>query len=111
MTDLCWTATGVRLDEAHELMLTADILLGLLQQIAKKRSDLKIVVINATLVADKFQAYFDKTIPEHSWSARGDLTPEPEKENLETTILTVVQIHRCERERQRAVLPHRTGID
>ena len=47
-------------------MLTTAILLGLLKQIANKRNDLKIIVMSATLDAIKFQAYFDKTPPEHS---------------------------------------------
>ena len=41
------------LDEAHERTLAIDILMGLLKALAKRRSDLKIVVMSATLDAQK----------------------------------------------------------
>ena len=61
MTDPLLDNYGVViLDEAHERTLATDILMGLIKQIAKKRRDLKIIVMSATLDAGKFQTYFDK---------------------------------------------------
>ncbi|KAF8344457.1 hypothetical protein F5887DRAFT_971333, partial [Amanita rubescens] len=46
------------LDEAHERTLATDTLMCLLKSLAKKRSDLKIIVMSTTQDALKFQKYF-----------------------------------------------------
>lgn len=47
------------LDEAHERTMATDILMGLLIEVCKKRPDLKLIVMSATLDAEKFQTYFN----------------------------------------------------
>ena len=90
----------VLLDEAHERTLATDILMGLLKEIAKKRKDLKIVIMSATLDAGKFQDYFEGapllTIPGRTFPVEIFYTPEAERDYLEASIRTVVQIHMCE---------------
>ena len=55
MTDPFLSKYGiVILDEAHERTLSTDILFGLIKEVMQKRKDLKIVVMSATLNAERF---------------------------------------------------------
>ncbi|CAF1087174.1 unnamed protein product [Adineta ricciae] len=102
----------VLLDEAHERTLATDILMGLLKEVAKQRSDLKIIVMSATLDAGKFQDYFDKapllTIPGRTFPVEIFYTPEPERDYLEAAIRTTIQIHVSE-EQEGDILLFLTG--
>ncbi|KAM6499208.1 P-loop containing nucleoside triphosphate hydrolase protein [Amanita muscaria] len=93
------------LDEAHERTLATDILMGLLKTLAKKRSDLKIIIMSATLDALKFQKYFGLRsgqtapllkVPGRSHTVEVFYTQEPEPDYVEAAIRTVLMIHRAE---------------
>ncbi|SJL06797.1 uncharacterized protein ARMOST_10139 [Armillaria ostoyae] len=82
--------------------LATDILL---KDHAKHRSDLKIIIMSATLDALKFQKYFGLTagtpaplfkVPGHTHPVEVFNTQEPEPDYVEAAIRTVFMIHRAE---------------
>ncbi|KAI8823686.1 P-loop containing nucleoside triphosphate hydrolase protein [Fimicolochytrium jonesii] len=101
MTDpLLERYSAVILDEAHERTLSTDILMGLIKEICKNRADLKVIVMSATLDAEKFQKYFNDApllvVPGRTFPVEIYYTPEPERDYLEAAVRTVLQIHTCE---------------
>ena len=94
------------LDEAHERTLATDILMGLLKEVALRRPDLKIIIMSATLDAQKFQSYFGISsdpapllaVPGRTHPVEIFYTAEPERDYLEAALRTVLQIHASEPE-------------
>lgn len=90
------------LDEAHERTLATDILMGLLKEVAIRRPDLKIVIMSATLDAQKFQRYFNDApllaVPGRTHPVEIFYTAAPERDYVEAALRTVLQIHATEAE-------------
>mmetsp|Transcript_12823 Transcript_12823/g.27653 ORF Transcript_12823/g.27653 Transcript_12823/m.27653 type:complete len:720 (+) Transcript_12823:96-2255(+) len=94
------------LDEAHERTLATDVLMGLLMEVLPKRrkgskhGELKVVVMSATLDAEKFQSYFNNApllkVPGRTFPVEVFYTAEPERNYVEAAVRTAIQIHKCE---------------
>ncbi|KAF2483032.1 P-loop containing nucleoside triphosphate hydrolase protein [Neohortaea acidophila] len=90
------------LDEAHERTLATDILMGLLKEVVVRRPDLKLIIMSATLDAQKFQKYFLNApllaVPGRTHPVEIFYTQEPERDYVEAALRTVLQIHATEPE-------------
>ncbi|KAI9727235.1 MAG: hypothetical protein M1828_006854 [Chrysothrix sp. TS-e1954] len=89
--------SAIMIDEAHERSLNTDILLGLLKDLARFRSDLSLIISSATLDAQKFASFYDNcpifNIPGRAFKVDHYYSPQPESNYVAAALTTVFQIH------------------
>ena len=87
----------VILDEAHERTVNNDILIGLIKEITTRRSDLRIVVMSATLNAEIFSKYWGNCpigyIEGRTYPVDVFYTAEPCQDIIDSAVITILQIH------------------
>jgi pre-mRNA-splicing factor ATP-dependent RNA helicase DHX15/PRP43 len=98
--------SAIVLDECHERTLATDVIMGLLMEILPKRKkgsehgELKVVVMSATLDAEKFQEYFHNApllkVPGRTFPVEVFYTAKPERNYVEAAVRTTLHIHQCE---------------
>jgi HrpA-like RNA helicase len=93
----------IMIDESHERTLHTDIILALVKDVARFRSeerDIRVIVSSATMDAGKFAAYFDGApifrIPGRTFPVDMRFVRQPEADYVQAAVKTVLRIHATE---------------
>eukprot|EP00736_Rhodelphis_marinus_P008056 Rmarinus@m.5643 len=85
------------IDEAHERSLHTDVLFAITKDLLRKRNDIRVIVMSATLDAAQFSEYFDGAViarvSGRQFPVRILHTLEPEPDWLDAAINVILQIH------------------
>lgn len=92
------------IDEAHERTILTDLIMGFLKQLitSKKRKDLKVIVMSATLNAELFSKFFDHApilyVEGKMYPVSKHYLSESSEDIVDTMVRTVVQVNMSEQE-------------
>lgn len=84
------------LDESHERTVNGDVLFGILKRIQKERSDLRVIIMSATLEAESFAKFFDAkivTVKGRQHQVELFYTDEPQSDYVEACVTAATQLH------------------
>eukprot|EP01029_Cantina_marsupialis_P020963 TRINITY_DN496_c1_g1_i1.p1 TRINITY_DN496_c1_g1~~TRINITY_DN496_c1_g1_i1.p1 ORF type:complete len:734 (-),score=186.24 TRINITY_DN496_c1_g1_i1:300-2441(-) len=86
------------LDEAHERTVNTDILMGILKNILETRTDLKVIVMSATVDQHRFQSFFNDapllTVPGRLYPVEITYCNRLTKDYVNDAISEVIKIHK-----------------